>query len=130
MISATATRPKSTAGKDGIADEESHSNSDNTSDGDSEHEGITSLPSYLQQHISKVTSRSNLQSDSGLCGATGASKVPVGLWEQHTKGTATPMALCAVSFPFCVENLVLKFFLCVMSAGVGSRIMQRMGYRK
>jgi hypothetical protein len=98
MISATRNRLKSTAEKDGIADEESQSNSDNSCDGDSEHEGITSLPSYLQQHISKVTSRSNLQSESGLYGAAGTSKVPVGLWEQHTKGTATQMTLSVLFF--------------------------------
>jgi hypothetical protein len=68
----------------------------NSGDSDSEHEGITSLPSYLQQHIARCSSRSSLL-DGGLYSSgggggggggtgVGASKVPVGLWEQHTKG--------------------------------------------
>jgi hypothetical protein len=71
------------------------SHDENSSGSDSEHEGITSLRSYLQQHISKCASRSSLQDTSGLYSSVGgggggigagASKVPVGLWEQHTKG--------------------------------------------
>lgn len=47
------------------------------SDGE-DHEGITSLPSYLAQHNSKIASNNSLNNLNTLTG------VP-GVWEKHTK---------------------------------------------
>jgi hypothetical protein len=84
---------------------------DDASDSDtrvhSKHEGITTLPSYSRQHVSNcmqssgsygnfgtLSGSSSAQGSSGnlsgLCnGAGGRSKVPVGQWEQHTKGVGS-----------------------------------------
>jgi hypothetical protein len=116
------------------------SHDENSSGSDSEHEGITSLPSYLQQHISKCASRSSLQDSSGLyssgssggCGGTGAgaSKVPVGLWEQHTKGKLSASLCSAVHAANLSTTLAVTLEPVFILVGVGSKIMQRMGYRK
>jgi hypothetical protein len=56
---------------------------DGNSSEDEEQEGVRTLPSYLQEHISRNASSSGLYSTYDRP----ASTVPVGLWEKHTKGT-------------------------------------------
>jgi hypothetical protein len=84
---------------------------DDASDSDtsvhSKHEGITTLPSYSRQHVSNCMQSSGSYGNFGtlsgssnaggssanlsgvLNGAGGPSKVPVGQWEQHTKGVGS-----------------------------------------
>lgn len=103
------------------ADSDSDGDSDSEREGsvNSNHEGITSIPSYSHAHISNClhasASYGNFSTSSGhgshsaggssadlhsaFTGAGGPSKVPVGLWEQHTKGI--PLTASFLSFSLC-----------------------------
>jgi hypothetical protein len=81
--------------------------SDSDTSAHSKHEGITTLPSYSRQHVSNCMQSSGSYGNFGtlsgsssaqgsstnlsgvLNGAGGPSKVPVGQWEQHTKGVGS-----------------------------------------
>lgn len=81
--------------------------SDSVEEDNNVHAGIRSLPSYSQQHVSNciISNHSNNSSSANLSGiyngAGGPSKVPVGMWEQHTKGIVHTYILCMANSLCC-----------------------------